>query len=215
VSLLLVTAAGSARRDPGVLAFDGDSITAGYGLASPSTEGWPALVVAMLEADGLSFTAGNVAISGQTTEDMNTTHTDLDALVNPFAWWGYSGGARNVLVSFSGTNDLFFGASAATTIARIETRIAQAFAAGFNRIVLGSMLKRDQAELPPSFEADRVTVNTAQAAMANGSTIFYADFASLATLEAGDFADGIHPDAPENAIMAPYFYDQVVAAITA
>ena len=47
--------------------FFGDSLTAGYGLASPATEAFPALINEKLKAVGLPFTAVNAGLSGDTT----------------------------------------------------------------------------------------------------------------------------------------------------
>ena len=47
--------------------FFGDSLTAGYGLASPATEAFPALVGEKLKAAGLPFSAVNAGLSGDTT----------------------------------------------------------------------------------------------------------------------------------------------------
>ena len=47
--------------------FFGDSLTAGYGLASPATEAFPALIGEKLKAAGLPFTAVNGGLSGDTT----------------------------------------------------------------------------------------------------------------------------------------------------
>ncbi len=47
--------------------FFGDSLTAGYGLSSPATEAFPALVGAKLKEAGLPFAAVNGGLSGDTT----------------------------------------------------------------------------------------------------------------------------------------------------
>ena len=47
--------------------FFGDSLTAGYGLASPATEAFPALIGEKLKAAGLPFAAVNAGLSGDTT----------------------------------------------------------------------------------------------------------------------------------------------------
>ena len=47
--------------------FFGDSLTAGYGLANPGAEAYPALIQKKLEAEGLSWRAVNAGLSGETT----------------------------------------------------------------------------------------------------------------------------------------------------
>ncbi|MET3979293.1 acyl-CoA thioesterase-1 [Mucilaginibacter sp. UYP25] len=47
--------------------FFGDSLTAGYGLASAVTESFPALMGAKLKADGLDYNIINAGVSGDTT----------------------------------------------------------------------------------------------------------------------------------------------------
>jgi len=59
-------AAGPAHADlPAILVF-GDSISAGYGLASPA-QGWVALLRAKLEQQGYGYDVVNASVSGETT----------------------------------------------------------------------------------------------------------------------------------------------------
>ncbi|MBM3854841.1 MAG: arylesterase [Verrucomicrobia bacterium] len=59
----LLPAAETAR----VLVFFGDSLTAGRGLADPSTEAFPALVQEKIDAAGLGWRVVNAGLSGETT----------------------------------------------------------------------------------------------------------------------------------------------------
>lgn len=63
-----------------------------------------------------------------------------------------------MLIAWGGTNDLYFGASAATTYSRIVTYATARKAAGW-RVVILSILPRSGAATPGTFEADRQTVN--------------------------------------------------------
>jgi acyl-CoA thioesterase I len=45
----------------------GDSLTAGYGLEDPATEGWPGRVQARITAEGLPWRVVNAGVSGDTT----------------------------------------------------------------------------------------------------------------------------------------------------
>lgn len=47
--------------------FFGDSLTAGYGLASAKTESFPALIAEKIKAAGLEYTFTNAGVSGDTT----------------------------------------------------------------------------------------------------------------------------------------------------
>ena len=54
----------SARR---TLVFFGDSLTAGYGLADPSTQSYPALIQRKIEAQHLPWRVVNAGLSGETS----------------------------------------------------------------------------------------------------------------------------------------------------
>jgi acyl-CoA thioesterase-1 len=47
--------------------FFGDSLTAGYGLADPATEAFPALIQQCLNAAGLNYNVANAGVSGDTS----------------------------------------------------------------------------------------------------------------------------------------------------
>lgn len=47
--------------------FFGDSLTAGYGLASAATQSFPALIGAKLKTEGLDYQVTNAGVSGDTT----------------------------------------------------------------------------------------------------------------------------------------------------
>ena len=49
------------------IVFFGDSLTAGYGLADPSTEAYPALIQEKIAGAGLNWRAVNAGLSGETT----------------------------------------------------------------------------------------------------------------------------------------------------
>ena len=52
---------------PRTIVFFGDSLTAGYGLADPSAEAYPALIQERIEADKLDWRVVNAGLSGETT----------------------------------------------------------------------------------------------------------------------------------------------------
>jgi lysophospholipase L1-like esterase len=186
---------------PGMICFAGDSITRGYGLEADTN--WPA--VCSLQLRG-KFAWVNEAIDGQTVELMNgrrALYGDVDANIVPGGRWGYGTSVSNVLVAYAGTNDIAGGSTVAETIAEMTIFIADSFVAGWDVVILGSMLSRG------GFSDDlRDSYNEWQAAQANGSTVFYSHFCDdpfLAnTANTAAYLDQIHPTTPGAAMIASY-----------
>ncbi len=65
----------------------------------------------------------------------------------------------HLLLAHGGTNDLYFGATAAQTITRIQTYWAARQAFGWQTVAY-TILPRSNAGTPGSFATDRATVNT-------------------------------------------------------
>ncbi|MDO8542899.1 MAG: arylesterase [Opitutaceae bacterium] len=61
---LAVSARGT---EPRTIVFFGDSLTAGYGLADPSTQAYPALIQRKIDAEHLAWRTVNAGLSGETT----------------------------------------------------------------------------------------------------------------------------------------------------
>lgn len=57
----------AAETTPANLVFFGDSLTAGYGLADPAAEAYPALIQARIRDAGLPWRVVNAGLSGETT----------------------------------------------------------------------------------------------------------------------------------------------------
>ena len=57
----------AADAGPHTLVFFGDSLTAGYGLADPDTQSYPALIRARIEAEHLPWRVVNAGLSGETS----------------------------------------------------------------------------------------------------------------------------------------------------
>lgn len=94
-----------------------------------------------------------VASGGRTTANMIAdAATRVDALYD-------AARPNNIVVAWEITNDLFFGASAATAYSNIVTYCQGRQAEGFEVVVL-SVLPRSGVGVPSTFEADRQTVNT-------------------------------------------------------
>jgi acyl-CoA thioesterase-1 len=53
--------------DTRIIVFFGDSLTAGYGLADPSSQAYPALIQEKIDEAGLPWRAVNAGLSGETT----------------------------------------------------------------------------------------------------------------------------------------------------
>lgn len=194
------------------LVFDGDSLTEGYGLTIPPDAKYPDQVVAPLgyAVDQL----WNVAVGGQTAANRTSA---APTVVDPKY---KTNGAPQIVIFWAGTNDLYFGTSAATTYARIVAYATARKAAGW-RVVLLTILPRSNIGTPAGFEVARQSVNdslltdfstaTGEAGIWTGAA--YADYlvhvGGDSTIgDAGDennatyYADTIHPTAAGHAIMA-------------
>lgn len=123
------------------------------------------------------LTQTNVAVAGQTVATMITNAASVvDTL--------YSVGAsRTTLVVWGGTNDLYFGADAATTYSRIVSYCNARKAAGW-RVAVLTILPRTQSGIPAGFETERAALNALLRADAPTATAYskittgasYADF---------------------------------------
>jgi lysophospholipase L1-like esterase len=111
---------------------------------------------------GGQYATLNLSVGGQTLTNMQSdAATQIDVLYNPaktlnLIWWG-------------GTNDLYFGASAATTITRAQTYYGARQAIGWRQVEVG-MLPRTNSGTPSSFETDRQTIRTSRLAQYNIAT---------------------------------------------
>ena len=65
--MLLVGALSARGVEPRTIIFFGDSLTAGYGLADPTSQAYPALVQEKIDAAGLPWRVVNAGLSGETT----------------------------------------------------------------------------------------------------------------------------------------------------
>ncbi len=130
---------------------DGDSLTQGGGLSNASS--YPGQLQVLLRAGNHpTDLVQNIGIGGQITSAMTSkAAAQIDAA------WGTQ--TRKIVACWCGTNDLFFGASAATTYSRMVAYYTARKAAG-EKVIAFTILPRSDAGTPGTFEADRQTVNT-------------------------------------------------------
>ena len=123
--------------------FDGNSMTDGL----YST--YPTKVVATI-----GWLNVNIGVSGQTTQGMLTraaayVDAEYDAVAH----------SLNVVVAWEGTNDLKLGATAQEAYDNLVTYCQGRRAVGFKVVIL-TLLPRQDSGLPVDYETSRVTVNT-------------------------------------------------------
>lgn len=176
--------------------FIGDSITAGFGLSSPSTQSPPAQLANTLISlgDVRTIVYTNQGVSGATTNDwqpgsanLNTALSAGAALVPP---------ATYAMIQL-GTNDSFFGVSQSTFATRM-TNIANTLVSAGYKVILNDVPYSFASSRPPAAIALMQQYNTALATLANGSNILTgSDNVFEITMNNPPFfqADGLHPNA--------------------
>lgn len=89
-------------------------------------------------AQNALFHFTNLSVGGSTVADMVTRASTVDAKISSVA-----GTTANVLSIMIGTNDIYFyNGTAANTLTALQAYIDARIAAGWNKIVLGTMLPR-------------------------------------------------------------------------
>lgn len=176
------------------LVADGDSITRGYGLATPTTQNWFARMVADARLAALTFTAVNSGTDSETVAQMLAdVATDVDAHFVADARFVNFTAIGSTAILFGGTNSLYFGTAEATLrtqqIQWCEDRQAEGF-----YVVYLTMLPRG-GDAPGSFAAAR----TANNAYWNASGLDHCDL----VVNVGAIAEGA------NVLNATYYQDEV------
>ena len=137
-------------------------MTTGFGLTIPPDVTYPDQTVALL---GSNWRAVNFGVGGQTLANMESdAATQIDRLY-------YPGGNRTKLVWWGGTNDLYFGASASTTLSRSSTYYGNRKAASWGLVEIG-ILPRTNSGTPGTFETDRQTIRTSKLASYTTATAY-------------------------------------------
>jgi acyl-CoA thioesterase-1 len=184
--LLALPLAGRAAEH--TILFFGDSLTAGYGLADPETESYPARVQGKIDAEHLPWHVVNAGLSGETSAGGLRR---IDWVLNQKA---------DVVVLELGANDGLRGTAPAVTAANLQgiidhirARYPQA------RIVLAGM------QMPPSMGQDYAeSFHQVFPALARKNNLTLIPFlldqvAAIPDLNQGD---GIHPTAAGAVIVA-------------
>jgi len=132
-----------------LIVFDGNSLT--YRPADTDVTPYPTQCVRLLGEANYEWY--NFGVGGQITTQMTAdAPTEIDVLFDRRR-------SKNIVVAWEVSNDLFFGASAATAYANYVAYCNARRAAGFT-VVAVTVLPRSGVGTPGSFEADRGTVNT-------------------------------------------------------
>ena len=188
LALLLGTLRCPGQGTPHTLVFFGDSLTAGYGLADPDAESYPAQVQARIDAAHLPWHVVNAGLSGETS----------------------AGGLRRVDWVLNQRPDIFFlelgandglrGTAPAVTAANLQAivdHVRGRYPAA--RIVLAGM------RMPPNMGADYTEAFQAvfpAVAKKNGLLLIPFLLDGVAAVPALNQGDGIHPTAAGAAIVA-------------
>jgi acyl-CoA thioesterase-1 len=166
------------------IVFLGDSLTAGYGLAP--NQSVPSLIQGRLNQAGLDFEVVNAGVSGDTSAGgLSRLQWSLD-------------GAVRILVVELGANDGLRGLPIAAMKTNLDTIIRRAQARGITVLLTGM-------EAPPNYGASytsefRSVFSSLAAEHKVAFVPFYLDgVAGIARL---NIADGIHPNAEGNRIVA-------------
>ncbi len=135
--LVLASALAARGAAPRTIVFFGDSLTAGYGLADPGTQAYPALLQDKIESAGLGWRVVNAGLSGETSAG-GLRRVDW-VLRQPM----------DVFVLALGANDGLRGISPEVTRSNLEQILARVRAKNPQaKLVLAGM------QMPPSMGAD-------------------------------------------------------------
>lgn len=193
------------------IVFEGDSMTSGVGSTGGQT--YPQQTIDLL--GGSSEWYGlNQGTPSETVQAMSANAAStIDNLYDDSLDY-------NILSFWGGTNDIFFGADAATTYSRIVSYAQGRQSAGFE-VIVSTILPRSGGGTPGTFEADRQLVNTNIRDNWETFADALSDIASDSRIgDAGDetdgtyYSDNIHLTNAGYAIIAEYVEEQVDALTT-
>ena len=181
--------ASPAETLPKIVAF-GDSLTAGYGLASPR-QSYPAVLQQLLEADGYKYEVVNAGVSGDTSAGgLRRLDWTLDA-----------GNVRFVILEL-GANDFLRGQPVAETRKNLSAMIERAKGRGA-RVLLAGMYTTTNAGRAYLREIDEVFKSLAREHDVPLIPFFLEGVAGRPEL---NLEDGVHPNAEGTKLVAATVY---------
>ncbi len=189
VLLLVVVFAGAASVPGATIAFLGDSLTAGYGLAQD--EAYPALIGRRLAAEGLDWQVVNAGESGDTTKGGRSR---LDWMLRS---------RPQVVVVALGANDGLRGLEVARTEANLQAIIDRLHREQIQVVLCGMLLPRNFG--PEYTQGFRQLFRDLAARNQVGFYPFLLD--GVATRPDLNLADGVHPNAQGQAVIAERLAD--------
>ncbi|MEJ7708693.1 MAG: arylesterase [Pyrinomonadaceae bacterium] len=175
---------------PKIVAF-GDSLTAGYGLAT--SESYPALLGGMLERDGYGYEVVNAGVSGDTTTG-GVQRID----------WALEGDVRMVVLEL-GANDMLRGLPVKVMKENLAEIIKRAKAHGAQVVLAGMYATTNSG---PEYQAEFRDAFESLARRHNVPLIPFF-LMRVAGVESLNQADGAHPNAEGTRIVAETVYQAI------
>lgn len=194
--------------DRRILVMDGDSITYGSG-ASDLAHSWAGLLATSLGTT--NWHTINTGISGQTIADQTAgggpaEWMSLAAATNEFTV-GRRMQSSNVLIAWGGSNDLFYGASAASAYAALVDYCTAAQSAGFS-VIVATMLDRATAGgswTRAAMQTFNASVRANWATFADALVDPVTENSNFDDNTSGVFAEKIHPNDTGHALLSAMF----------
>jgi acyl-CoA thioesterase I len=182
--------------DAGVIVALGDSLTAGLGVAPD--EAWPAVLQSRLESAGYAWRVVNAGVSGDTSAGA-LRRVDWVLRARP-----------SVVVVAIGANDGLRGLSVAALQANLTAIVARLRAAGARVLLVGM-------RLPPNYGdeyARRFAAVFPAVARRTGVPLMPFLLEGVAAVPALNQADGIHPNAAGQRLLAAHVWTYLQRLVT-
>lgn len=212
---------GAFDNSPRFVTWDGDSIANGAELNTSVGYTFNYATVALADSRLANYSDVNIGVPLLTVADLIARYATDNrySLTSGAGVYADPSRLKDVVATNAGTNDLFFGASAATTFARMQQYAAMVHAQG-RKVIQGTILPRD--DNGGVDETARAALNLLILGnIGAGSTQFdaVADVASdpimglLATCNNPTyyFSDLVHPTATGHALLAPYWANAIAS----
>ena len=206
-------------QSPYYLIFDGDSITDNSGAWSilttfqkytmdilPITGYWQ-----QLGAPGACIATNTCTISSTLTNLTAQAATKVDGLVKRL-----SQSSKTILQIWAGTNDLNWGAGAANTNTALKTYVTARKAAGWNKIIVGTLTARIAADTTRTATNATILTDWASGALAADAVSMHGFDPNMGQSTQGSttwYYDGVHPSAAGNSLVATYEAPAIMMAL--